>query len=298
MGSRTIKAVRHTAIYYVVRFALLLLGCLPQRAVPGVARWLGGLAYLTARRERRIAVSQLCGRTVLGNRPRRARQLTRGVFNHLALSIAELCRLLRRGNNRPCVIIPESSRRALDKAMARKRGVIFVTGHIGNWEMMAIGLADAGYDIHTVAKKSYDRRFTRYIEAQRARFGVHGIYRDEPGSAGKLVRAVKNGAILGMLIDQDTRVQGVFVPFFGVDAFTPSGAATFAIRTGTPVVVGTVKRTAAGLHRIDVEGVQLPDDEQAATALLTRKLEQRIRSQMSQWVWFHERWKTTKGVAI
>ena len=298
MVSRGIKAARHAAIYYVVRFFLLLLGWTPERFVPTAARWLGGLAYLVARRERHIAVTQLCARTAITHRSQRARKLTRGVFNHLALSVAELCRLLRKRNNSPLVIIPESSQKALDGAIAKNCGVIFVTGHIGNWELMAIALANAGYPIHTVAKKSYDTRFTRFIGRQRMRFGVHGIYRDDRGSVGKLYRALKSGHILGMLIDQDTRVPGVFVPFFGAEAHTPSGAASFAVRTGTPVVVGTVKRTRAGIHRIDIEGVVLPEDETDATALLTRKLEQRIRGQMSQWVWFHRRWKTARGADI
>jgi Kdo2-lipid IVA lauroyltransferase/acyltransferase len=298
MVSRGIKSARRATTYYVVRIFLLLLGYTPERSVPIVARWLGGLAYLLARKERRLAVTQLCAHTAIDHRSARARKLTRGVFNHLALSVAELCRLLRRRNSSPRVVIPESSQKALNAAIGQNCGVIFVTGHIGNWELMAIALADAGYPIHTVARKSSNRRFTRFIGQQRARFGVHGIYRDDDGSVGKLYRALKKGHILGMLIDQDTQVPGVFVPFFGARAHTPSGAAAFAVRTGTPVVVGTVKRTRTGEHRIDIEKVVLPGNETDATALLTQKLEQRIRGQMSQWVWFHRRWKTPEGTEL
>ena len=291
------KRLRNFAIYYLTRTVLAILGTTPHSLSRVTARWIGAFAFGVARRERAIAVAQLCGRTAIGARPQRARKLVRGVFNHLALSIVELSRLMRNPNNRPDICIPEQSRKALDTALQGQRGVIFVTGHIGNWELMAIALAEAGYPIHTVAKKSYDHRFSNLLSQQRARFGVQAIYRESTGSTTKLLRVLKKGGILGMLIDQDTRVKSVFVPFFGADAHTPSGAAAFAIRTGTPVVVGTMKRTSGGGHRLDIASISLPTNVTAATAVLTRALEERIRQQMSQWVWFHQRWKTERPVS-
>lgn len=282
-------------IYYAVRAAIATLGLLPSGMNRVSARLLGALAFVVARRERGTAAAQLCQMTAIGARPKRAHKLVRGVFNHLALSVIELCRLMRSSNNLPAVCIPQSSIKALDEALAMRRGVVFVTGHIGNWELMAITLAQAGHAIHTVAKGSYDDRFTRLLSRERARFGVHAIYRESEGSAKKMLRVLKNGGILGMLIDQDTRVNSVFVPFFGVDAHTPSGAAAFAIRTGTPVVVGTIKRTVKGEHRLDIAKLALPNNVTDATAILTRELEKRIRRQMSQWVWFHRRWKTQRS---
>ncbi|MBN2527363.1 MAG: lysophospholipid acyltransferase family protein [Deltaproteobacteria bacterium] len=296
MSHRRVKTIRNAAIYYTVRVVVALLGRTPGRRVRQVSRWLGGLAFFVAHRERRIAIDQLCRRTTLGKHPHRAKKITRGVFNHLALCITELCRFITHPNNAPPVFIPDASRRALDDALSHKRGVIFVTGHIGNWELMAMFLARQGYPIHTVARTSYDNRFTRFIAGQRARFGVNAIYREQVGSAARLLRVLKKGHILGMLIDQDTRVQSVFVPFFGLDAYTPGGAATFALHTGTPVVVGSIKRTTSGRHTIRIRSITLPDDEVMATARLTDELERRIRGQMSQWVWFHKRWKTRKGV--
>ncbi|MBN2340255.1 MAG: lysophospholipid acyltransferase family protein [Deltaproteobacteria bacterium] len=292
MNQKRSKKIKNTAIYYSVRAAMRLVGQTPGFAVPYTARWLGGIAYLVARRERQIAISQLSAHTALRGHPRLAKQVTRGVFNHLSESVIELCRLIVHPNNRPQVFIPQRSRCALNEALSLNKGVIFITGHIGNWELMAIHLADLGFPIHTMARASYDNRFTRLIQRERERFGVHAIYRGQPGVTAKMVRALKQGQILGVLIDQDTSVNSVFVPFFNEDANTPSGAAAFAIRTQTPVVLGTIKRKRTGAHRIDIEQVQLPDDVTEATALLTRKLEERIRKQMSQWVWFHQRWKT------
>ncbi|MBN2718659.1 MAG: lysophospholipid acyltransferase family protein [Deltaproteobacteria bacterium] len=288
------RAIRHVITYYAARGVMYLLGTVPLHLTRRVSRWLGALAFGVARRERTIAIAQLCTYTVIGSRRHIAQKLVRGVFDHLALSIVELCLLMRDPNSQLRVSIPPESKNALEEALAKQRGVIFVTGHIGNWELMAIALARAGYPIHTVARKSYDDRFTQLLSRQRSRFGVHPVYRESEGSTAKLLRVLKQGGILGMLIDQDTRVSSVFVPFFGADAHTPSGAAAFAVRTDTPVVVGTIKRTRHGFHRLNILPVSLPNDVTLATAVLTRELERRIRTQMSQWVWFHQRWKTKR----
>lgn len=294
MGLFHSKQIKNAAIYYGARTAMLMVGKTPAAVVPYTGKWLGGLAYVVAKKERQTAISQLCQHTRIGRHPKRAQKITRGMFNHLAVSLIELCRLINNPNNRPQVFIPQSSRCTLNEALAANKGVLFITGHIGNWELMAIHLADLGFPIHTMAKASYDNRFTRFIQKERDRFGVHAIYRGQKGVTAKMVRALKRGEILGVLIDQDTTVNSAFVPFFGADAYTPSGAASFAIRTGTPVVVGTIKRTHKGNHRIDIAHAPLPNNETDATALLTLALERRIRKQMDQWVWLHRRWKTQK----
>jgi KDO2-lipid IV(A) lauroyltransferase len=82
------------------------------------------------------------------------------------------------------------------------------------------------------------------------------------------------------------------VPFFGRQAFTPIGAATLALRSGSPVVVGSIRRAAGDRHVVQIDPCALPDDVTEATALLTARLEARIRRHPTQWVWFHRRWRT------
>ena len=119
----------------------------------------------------------------------------------------------------------ERGSQVLDEALEGGRGVIFVTGHVGNWELMAAALASLGYPIHTVAKRSYDPRFTEMIEQTRADFGVRAIYRGDAGAAAAMIRVLRKNGVLGFLIDQDTDVPSVYAPFFGRAAKTPSGPA-------------------------------------------------------------------------
>jgi KDO2-lipid IV(A) lauroyltransferase len=107
-----------------------------------------------------------------------------------------------------------------------------------------------------------------------------------------MLRVLRRGEVLGVLMDQDTRVPSVFVPFFGKSASTPKGGATLSRLTGAQVVVGTIHRTANAVHVIDVVKCELPRDERDATALLTAVLEKRVRRHPADWLWFHERWKT------
>jgi KDO2-lipid IV(A) lauroyltransferase len=117
-----------------------------------------------------------------------------------------------------------------------------------------------------------------------------------------MIRCFKRNEILGILIDQDTSVQGVFVPFFGRPAFTPRAAADLALRFRAPVVVGTCRRRgprAGDGHEISAVEVacdpDAPDREAEAirlTAACTAVLEAAIRRNPAEWVWMHERWKT------
>ena len=240
---------------------------------------------------------QLARALGLAPESRRARLLARGVFAHLGQSAVEVCRLRRDPSAAGEVILPEASRRALESALAEGRGAVFATGHIGNWELMAVALARAGFPITAIAKESYDPRFTRLIEGERRRLGVEVIHRGRAGSSAATLRALKGGRVLGLLIDQDTRAPGAFVPFFDEPAFTPIGAAALAARTGAPLVVGSIRRTPRGGHVVDIERCETPADAAEGTASLTAALERRIRRHPSQWVWFHERWKTRASEA-
>ncbi len=287
-----LRPVKNWAIYYLVRFNILIAGFIPSRLVTQAGRLLGALAYWCAPRERDTARQQLAGAFRCSPTDRRARTLTRGVFNHLGQNAIELCRVLNSPTKAPQVLIPKKTRQVLDDALASDRGVIYVTGHLGNWELMAQALAGAGFPIATVAKASYDSRFTGLILSFRRRGRVQSILRGAPGASAKMLRVLKKGGVLGLLIDQDTDVPSAFVPFFNRPAYTPVGAAVLALRSRAEVVIGAIHRSAAGQHILCVEPCGLPDDVHQATALLTARLEERIRRHPSQWVWFHRRWKT------
>ncbi len=181
------------------------------------------------------------------------------------------------------------------------KGILFVSAHTGNWEITAAAVADFGVPVNVVAKKIYIKELNDMLVKYRTSKNVNVILRDAPDTARKLLRALKKGEIIAMLIDQDTNVPGVFVDFFGRPAWTPSGLAVLALRTGAEVLVGIDQRIEGLGHKTVVSGpltIEPSGDFDKDVINLTQKasnvLEDHIRKYPQQWVWFHERWKTVK----
>ena len=103
----------------------------------------------------------------------------------------------------------------MDAALARGKGVVFVTGHVGNWELLARYVALENYPAYVIGKELSDERTTGLVERFRASGKLRVIWRGRSGAAKEMLRALKSNSILGILIDQDTKVQSVWVPFFG-----------------------------------------------------------------------------------
>ncbi|XXF79132.1 lysophospholipid acyltransferase family protein [Myxococcaceae bacterium GXIMD 01537] len=291
------KRLKRFLRYVLIRAALALVSPLPL----GVGRWLGtrlgALAFLVAGGERRKALRSLA-RAFPEKSDAERQALARACFRHLAAAAFEVgCTASLDRRLEDFVAWPEEDRRVLEAALSRGRGVVFVSGHVGNWELLARRVARAGYPSQSIAKETTDPRVTALVERFRARGGVRSIWRGQEGAARAMLRTLKAGEILGLLIDQDTRVQSLFVPFFGELAATPRAAADLALRTGAAVVVGFCQREGRG-YRMRFEEVPTPetDDREAAalalTAALSERIEAAIRRAPEQWVWMHQRWKT------
>jgi len=187
----------------------------------------------------------------------------------------------------------------LRAAHARGKGVVVVTAHIGAWELFARRIAAVGIPCGTAAKKSHDPRITALLQDTREQAGVRVFWRGTPMSAREILRFLqRENGIFGILIDQDTRVAGHFVPFFGRPAFTPRAAGDLAARLGAPLVFCCVHRVARGLHRMVVRPIDVAltgdrdRDSLALTAAATRVIEDEIRQRPDEWVWMHPRWRT------
>ena len=176
---------------------------------------------------------------------------------------------------------------------------MFATGHCGNWEMLGARLPSGGVPLVTAARQLDNRRLDRFVTASRTRFGGEVVPRG-PSAGRRLARALIKNAAVALLIDQDIKdIPGVFVPFFGRPAFTPSGAATLALRMKCPVLPGFIHRRPDGTHVAEIhpplpvptDGT-LEDKVEEMTATATAFIERQIRAHPEQWVWMHRRWRT------
>lgn len=278
-----------------------LIRLMPYRVSIAVGGALGWLAYYLVKKSRVIAQRQLAvsfpemtavqirriARAMFVNQGKNAFEL----FSFPALTSTDLRRIVRIENSA-----------AFERALAAGTGVLIAGAHCGNWEMMGAGLANAGFPINVIAKRIYLEGLNDLLVGLREEKKVHVILRSDDGSARQMLRALKHNESVALLIDQDTSVQGVFVPFFGRPAWTPAGLASLSLRTGAPVILALDVREPGDTHRVVLSGpfsFERTGNEEAdliaATARVTALIEDHIRRYPEQWVWMHERWKTERS---
>jgi KDO2-lipid IV(A) lauroyltransferase len=202
---------------------------------------------------------------------------------------------------------PAEAIATLERARARRKGIVLVLGHIGNWELTC-RLSRYVQPNAVIAKRSWHARIDALAERSRADHRVSTFWRDDATTSRAMLRLFKQAGTLGILIDQDIRdVQSVFVPFFGRPAATPRAAADFALRFGATVLVVTCHRRGprpGDGHRLEV--LEVPYDGEATdreaevvrlTAACVALQEAAIRRHPAEWVWMHQRWKTAPPAA-
>ncbi len=185
------------------------------------------------------------------------------------------------------------------EAVARGRGVIFLTGHIGAWELSVYAHSVYGYPSSFLARRVDNPLVERLAERYRTMYGNRSI--DKKTGIREVIRTLKSGGVVGILADLNAlREEGVFCNFFGVAASTTVGVATLALRTGATVIPGyLVWDKAKQSHELHFEPPvetidtgQREADISANTARYTSILEGIIRRYPDQWLWIHRRWRT------
>jgi len=191
-----------------------------------------------------------------------------------------------------------------EKAHARKEGILFFTGHFGNWELLPAAWAVLYGPISIVYREMDNPLIREIVDRVRSHSGTRLISKER--GALKLVRALSRNEIVGILIDQNVAWQeGVFVDFFGRSAATTTGLAAIALRTGAPVLPGFTYRMKDGRYRFvigeEVEITRTGDydrDVSENTQRLTHIVEGMIRQHPEQWFWLHQRWKTKQSQVV
>ena len=279
------------ALAFLVAFLVGTIGRLSWRGAQRAGAALGALGWRVARRDRRRAIEHLGVAFPDLDSPAR-RRLARACFRHLGVTLGESLHLLRCDAAQLLSHVEIEGWDVLESARDAGRPLVIITGHCGNWEILAASLSSRGLSLAAVARSLDEPGLQRMLENLRARFGTRTIERGREGAARLLLGALRRGTALGLLIDQDTQVEGVWVPFFGRPAFTPVGAAKIALKQKAAVVPAFIERRPDGSHLARIlPPLDLPDDPEEATAVMTRAIEEQIRRRPEQWVWVHRRWK-------
>lgn len=292
-----LKKIRDDIFYLIVLLFMKTLRTLPRLAalkfMRGMARLLSPLAI--GPRRRIIGHLSAC----FGREKSEAeiRTLAEGVFIHFATAAADMIRmpqLIWDDLNR--LVTPKGTEH-LDRAFKTGQGMILVTCHFGNWEVLGAWLAQNGYPMKVVGTTMFDPRLDRILVDIRNSAGYTNIARGK--GTREIIRTVKNGEAVGMLIDQDTKSQGVFVNFFGKPAHTPSGPAVLARRLDVPIIPIFMYLDQELNYQLECQPpleLVRTDNEESDITVNTQKIsdayEAMIRRHPEQWVWMHKRWKT------
>ena len=291
MSKQLRRASRRLLLAPVLRGARGFFSLLPWGLAQRLGVGLGWLTYYVAGRDRRRSLDHLAiafpDMTLAGRK-----RLSRRSYRHVGMSAAELLHLWGRAPEESLRHVTVEGFEHVEALRRDNRPVLIVTGHCGNWEMISSANLSHGLGLAAMARELDEPGAQGIAVALREHLGSETIARGSRGAARQLLRVVRSGGALALLIDQDLKIDGVFVPFFGRLANTPSVAADMALRLGAAAVPTFSERLEDGSHRVRFhEPVDLPDDPVEATALLTARIEEQIRRRPEQWVWFHRRWR-------
>ncbi len=225
------------------------------------------------------------------------RELAAACYRHLGKCLTEFYRLPAMTQEELRRIARLEGQEHLDAALARGKGGILLTGHVGNWEMVGARIAGAGYPLNVIARSQRDAALTDYIVRTRMAVGMSVF--DRAHSVGRSLRALRRNELVGILLDQNAGEDGIFVDFFGLPASTAPGAAAFALRTDAAVLPTFGWRQEDDTHTVEIRApvplIRTGDREhdlRANTAQFTKIIEAQIRKHPAQWFWLHKRWKS------
>ncbi len=292
------KRIKNWFIYIIVKAGLRWINSVQRAMAIKFLQTLSLSGFYLVRSERQKTIKHL---TMVYGKEKNERaiyRMAKAVFFNLGRNMTDAFRLPCYNSRNIDQIVQAKGLEKLDQALKKGKGVLALTGHVGNWELIAAYVAMKGYAANVVGAPIYDPRLDELVVNNRLQSGVKYIAR---GSATReIIRALRRNEAVGLLIDQDTKhVDGVFVNFLGEKAYTPVGPVMLAMKTQAAVVPIAIHIQTDNSHLIEVDDeldLVFTEDESFNrihnTQLCSDAIEKFIRKYPTQWVWMHQRWKT------
>ena len=288
---------RRAVIIWLFRLMSILILALPTRIGLIIGQALGSLSFYILKKERKKALENLDIAFGDSKTGRQKRTIARSVFENLGKNLIEVISIQkfnRIGINR---YISCRNIDILRRFVRQDKGVIVLSAHFGNWELLAHYLSLNGFPMSVIARRVRMDELEAFLARIRKKNGLNVLYRD--ASAKEVIDLLKNNRFVGIMPDQDMdSISGVFVDFFGKSAWTPNGPAVLNFLTGVPIVPCFIARRGSGHEVLIGDPVELVKTGDRKKDILenaqryTRVIEGYIKRFPEHWVWFHDRWKT------
>jgi KDO2-lipid IV(A) lauroyltransferase len=284
-------------IYRLLTQLVFLMGKIPVPLADLLANALGQIWFRMDKRHREITLDNL--NYAFGREwpEEKIEQTARQAFVNIAAMLFEVAWSTRLSKSRFLSHFSIEGLAHVKAAHAKGKGVLVITCHMGNFEMLIPAIEGTGLKGFAIYRKLDFVPLERLIRKLRQRFGVTMI--PMRGASKKLEEILAQGGVVGTLIDQNVDwYKGVFVRFFGRPACTNSGLAKLAMKTGTPVVpMYTIRYGRRFIIRflpevpVTITGDIISDIE-TNTQRFTTAVETMVRQCPDQYFWVHNRWKT------
>jgi len=298
------RKIRYSLVYRFVQFFIFLSNILPRVSWLKFSGFLGRIAYMFAGNTRNRIIKHLRFAYGSEKNDKEIRRLSWKVFEMLGKNTGEMLRATRVKNLAELEeFLTTKGLENYEVAIKKGKGVIFLTCHLGAFDLQVSNMALRGLNPNIIGTPLKDERLNELLWNYRNMYGAIAIERGK--ETFRLIKVLKSGGSVALLIDQDTRVKSRFVNFFGKPAATPVGATVLAMKTGAAVVPTYIHLGSdwkQQMYILPEIPIRRSGDEEADmvynTQILTNFMENTIRKHPDQWVWMHERWKTKPGEEI
>lgn len=273
----------------------VLFRSISRRKSTAIAHFIGDFAFHILRIRRKL-VSENLARTFPGKNASEIRAIAHLVYRNQAENVIEVFRL-------PMIKSAEDAARLMDidardivtRAIDRKKGVVMVSAHFGNWELLSLcsGLLIA--PMAMVIKKLKNPAINRQINSWRTMHGNRIVNKHKALREG--LRTLHNGGILAMLGDQSDPNEGFFTEFLGRRTSVFLGPAYLALKAGVPLFIVMCRRTGDGRYKVEIKEIDMHGlgtakaDAEELVRRYTKVLERYIYCYPEEWFWLHNRWK-------
>ena len=296
--------MRH--LIWLLQFLLIVLlsfplAILPYKLALRTGSLLGSLLFLIWKSRRRIAIDNLKaavskGAVIINSDPE---HVIRQNFRNLGKSFIEILKIYYGLGNRIFSNIEIKGAENIRRAYEKGKGILFITGHCGNWELMALCIGKNVLHVSNIARKINNPYLNYAAEQARQKSGNKIIYKQ--GALKKILSLLRNNGAIGILMDQSViSSEGIIADFLGSKAYTMKMPAMIARKTGSPVIPAFIRRAENG-HIIEIgQEIELDDSDDADMAIFNDTvkfsgfIEDYIRQNPYEWLWIHRKWKKRK----
>jgi KDO2-lipid IV(A) lauroyltransferase len=308
-----ITSTKHYLEFIVVKILSQIVIVLPWKLNYWLANRLGELSYIFLRKRRRLTIDNLrqafssCEGSEKGSsqelyNQKEIKRLAKNTFRNFAKNMIEFISSPKINKDNVDNFVTITGLENLEEAKNKGKGVIIITGHLGNWELMSRALTIKGYPLNIMIRRQRNVLVEALIERQRRDSGLKTF--PHTTTPNEIFKMLKNNEIIGLIADQDGGEKGIFLDFFGKPASTIPSPVIFALRSQAALVPLFDIRLKNNHHLVTIEPpyqlshtADIKRDVVDNTQILSKKLELYIRQYPDQWFWLHNRWATKPSLS-